>query len=415
MKYDGNDYSKYVNSGWATNLLSLGVLPVFDRAAGDRLYDAEGNEWYDFINHYGVTLFGHDYQPFKEHIIHTLEQQLPTGTPMGVTTFAPRLAAMMIDRLALHGEWNNWTLTTGAEAVEAALKIAVSVTGKSRLLARKGSFHGLSALTVSLSDTMIWRSGYEVLTLSDSIDFFESTDEACSMISSGRYASVILEPLQAFAGGRSIPANEILKIRKICDAHSTVLVIDEVFTGMGRCGHYSAMQSLGWSIQPDAIIFAKTLTGGLLPSSQLVIRSELFSEFNSRPGCAKILASTFSGYPLGQSMAIRVIEELDHTLFNEEQDKTSNNIKEKVKSFATCWPKIISEVNSMYHLHFISFFSSEHAAIAWHYLFTNRVLVSICSHRHDTIKIITSLKQTNESLNALFDVLNYVCEEAFCD
>ncbi|QUG77274.1 aminotransferase class III-fold pyridoxal phosphate-dependent enzyme [Erwinia sp. E602] len=405
------DYSHYVNQGWVDTLSALGTVPIFVKAQGDRLYDTEDNVWFDFIGHYGATLFGHSFEPLTKALKRALNAQLPAGAPLGITTLAPSLAKTLIERLQLRGNWNNWTLSTGAEAVEAALKIAVSSTGRRKILVRRRAFHGLTAFTLQLNDRTFWRKGYEVLTESVLVDFFDDVDEGNQLLASERYAALLVEPVQAIAGGRILNADEAERLRTGCTRYGSLFITDEIFTGIGRCGDYSAMQALGWRVEPDMILLSKTLTGGLIPSAQLVVRQVLFNAFTCRPGCSKLLSSTFSGNPLGQSVALEVLALLEPVLSDCEGNLPQAHFAAQLSELAKTHPSSLVNVLSLTNLHFLRFTTADLANEVWRYLYANKILTTICSHQPDTLKIICALSQTTESQDRLCEVIEYVCEE----
>ncbi|CDH01567.1 aminotransferase class III-fold pyridoxal phosphate-dependent enzyme [Xenorhabdus bovienii] len=407
-----SDYGNYVNRGWIETLNDLDISSIFQRAESDRLYDTEGNTWYDFISHYGATLFGHYYPPLCDALQSALSIQSPIGTPLGISERAPLLALNLFDKLALQGEWNNWTLTTGAEAVEGALKIAVTVTKRHRILARSQSFHGLSTLTLQLNDEASWYKGYETLVDNNRVDFFHDISEAVNLIATNDYAGVIIEPIQAIAGGRRVTAHEATMLRQACDNNDTLFIVDEIFTGMGRCGHYSAMQALDWFIQPDIILLSKTLTGGLLPSSQLVVRKDYFDIFTTRPGCARLIASTFSGNSLGHIVALESIVQLSQALDDDILRVRQHEFARSLNNLAYQYPELIQQVDSLGSLHFLHFISPEFAWDIWKYLHNNRILTLLCTHSPNTLKLICPINQATEAQLAICNAISYLCDEA---
>lgn len=405
------DYSHYVNQGWADTLDSLGASPIFVKAQGDRLYDTNDNVWFDFIGHYGTTLFGHGFEPLITALKRSLDGQIPAGAPLGITALTSQLAKTIIERLQLRGRWNNWTLSTGAEAVEAALKIAVFSTGRCKILARRAAFHGLTAFTLQLTDRTLWHQGYETLTESDVVDFFDDVEDGAQRLASEQYAALLVEPVQAIAGGRILSADEADTLRTDCTRYGTLFITDEVFSGMGRCGDYSTMQALGWRAEPDMVLLSKTLTGGLIPSAQLVVRQELFSEFTCRPGCSRLLSSTFSGNPLGQSVALEVLALLNPVLSDPEGRVPQANFTAQLTELAKAYPTFLVNILSLTNLHFLRFATADLAGKVWRYLHANRILTTICSHQPDTLKLICALGQTTESQDRLCEIIEYVCEE----
>lgn len=405
------DYSRYVNKGWISTLDALAESPVFIRAEDDALYDNLGNKWFDFIGHYGATLFGHNHRLLTDSLVSALGLQYPIGAPLGITDVPSKLAKTLINRLDLDGDWKNWTLTTGAEAVEAAIKLSLFSTGKRKILTRRNGFHGLSQLTLQLSDNAFWRSGFQLLIDTENVDYFDDIDEALLLLREENYSALIVEPIQAIGGGGAVSNEDALSLRHACSMSNTVFIVDEVFTGMGRCGHYSAMQSLGWSVAPDIVILSKTLTAGLLPSAQLLVRQKLFDDFTERPGCAKLLASTFAGNSLGQILALKVVSLLDEHFSSVGFDYKPEYISQKIIALSTNYPEQLKKVSSYAHTHFLTFQSKETALVVWQYLYANRVLALICSHQPDTLKLICSISQSNDSIELLFDVIRHVFEE----
>ncbi|WKZ93556.1 aminotransferase class III-fold pyridoxal phosphate-dependent enzyme [Chimaeribacter arupi] len=404
-------YSRYVNDDWLQTLAPLGEVPVFIRAGGDRLHDSQGDEWFDFIGHYGAMLFGHHHPALQQALIAALADELPIGAPLGITAHGATLAQQLVEKLALGDGWNNWTLTTGAEAVEGALKIALTVTGRQKILARTGAFHGLSSLTLALNNMPFWRQGYEALVPDDGVTFFDDPQDLPALLASGEYAAVIIEPLQAIAGGRRLDAAQAGAIRLACTNTGTLFIVDEIFTGLGRCGDYSAMQALGWAIRPDIILLAKTLTGGLMPSAQLLVKQPFFHAFTGRPGCAKLIASTFSGNNLGHQVALASLQLLTDTLETPGLMARHDHFSSRLQALAVRYPRLLQGVSSLGALHFLHFTTPDAAQLSWHYLHANKILTTLCAHQPATLKLIPSLFQSDEANDALYNVLDYVCEE----
>ncbi|MDD1829775.1 aminotransferase class III-fold pyridoxal phosphate-dependent enzyme [Photobacterium sp. ZSDE20] len=411
MKGIVDDYSSHVNKGWVNTLESIGSTPpVFEQAEGDLLVDLNGEEWFDFIGHYGAVIFGHNYPPIIDFTKQLLEKKPISMTPFGISSLPAELAKVIINRLGLTGSWNNWSLSTGAEAIESAVKLATFTNGRKKVLARTKGFHGLSKLTLQLNDSTFWYEAYDSIVEPGFVDFFSSTSEAIQLLGTKEYSAVIIEPIQAMAGGVVLDKDEAREIRNACNNTNTLMITDEVFTGMGRSGKYSAMQALEWEIEPDIIVLSKTLTGGIIPSSQLVVKQELFENFSCQPGYAKLLGSTFSGNNISQSIALKVIELIDDLYDSSDYGLEQSKFHLMLTELNSNFPNKIINVVSYSNLNFLKFDSPETAFFIWSELFSNKILTTVCSHQPDTIKLMPSFNQSERSKRLLYETISVSLE-----
>lgn len=285
------------------------------RAENATLWDADGKEYIDFAGGIAVLNTGHLHPKVKaavsaqlDNFTHTAYQIVPYE---GYVSLAER-----INRLApIDGLKKSAFFTTGVEAVENAVKIARSATGRSGVIAFSGSFHGRTMLGMALTGKVApyklsfgpmpgdiyhvpFPNGTQSITVADSLkalDLLFKVD-----IDPKRVAAIIIEPVQGEGGFNITPPELMTALRKICDEHGILLIADEVQTGFGRTGKLFAMEH--HSVQADLITMAKSLGGGF-PISGVVGRADVMDG-----PAAGGLGGTYAGNPLAVAAAHAVLD-----------------------------------------------------------------------------------------------------------
>lgn len=404
-------YQALVNPHWVAQLRQLGGAPIFLRAKGEFLYDNEDKRWLDFVGHYGTSILGHNNEAVQQRLVELIQKDLPTGAPLGICTGAALLAERLVERIELRGSWKLCTLTTGTEAVEGAVKAALLHTSRRKVLVRRGCFHGNSALTLHLSDQPAHQVDFEMLRPDLEVVYFEEIDQALALVSHEDIAALLIEPVQTMGGGRVCAADEADQLLWACREFGTVSIVDEVFSGLGRCGAYSAMQALGWRERPDVLLLAKALTGGMIPSAQLMLRTLLFDKLFARAGCQKILGSTFANNNLALNLASAVLDLLDEYLRPEDALAPLERFGGQLLACATRCPDVIEVVTILGACFFIRMRDTETCFNLWHSLFLNQACTTICPHDPAVLKLIVPLNVSQDSL----DEFLYVFSELILD
>ncbi|MDR7944798.1 4-aminobutyrate--2-oxoglutarate transaminase [Achromobacter sp. K91] len=285
------------------------------RAENATLWDANGKEYIDFAGGIAVLNTGHLHPKIKaavsaqlDNFTHTAYQIVPYE---GYVSLAER-----INRLApIDGLKKSAFFTTGVEAVENAIKIARSATGRSGVIAFSGSFHGRTMLGMALTGKVApyklsfgpmpgdiyhvpFPNATQSITVADSLKGLDLLFK-CD-IDPKRVAAIILEPVQGEGGFNITPPELMTALRKICDEHGILLIADEVQTGFGRTGKLFAMEH--HSIQADLITMAKSLGGGF-PISGVVGRADVMDA-----PAAGGLGGTYAGNPLAVAAAHAVLD-----------------------------------------------------------------------------------------------------------
>lgn len=293
----------------------VGVTAPFfaDRAEGAELWDVEGRRFIDFAGGIAVMNVGHGHPQVKaalqaqlERFTHTCYQVVPYE---GYVALAEKLNALTPGTHAKKTAF----FSTGAEAVENAVKIARAHTQRSGVIAFGGAFHGRSLFAVALTGKVQpYKAGFgpfppeiyhapfpcHCASLAEVKRAVQQLFKAD--IEPSRVAAIIFEPVQGEGGFNVIQPEAVRWLRELCDAHGILLVADEVQTGFGRTGTLFAMEQFG--VVPDILVSAKSLAAGL-PLSAVTGRADVMDA--PAPGG---LGGTYAGNPMAIAAAHAVIE-----------------------------------------------------------------------------------------------------------
>lgn len=301
-------YSHYVNPQWVKLLNVLGMNKHYVGSSGVELYTEEGEVYLDFLSGYGVYNVGHHHPKINE----ALREELLSGRPTMLQSHVPDLAAELACTLCARA---GGTLeraffgSTGSEGVETALKFSRRFTGRDSIAYAAGGFHGLTCGALSLMSNPWWKAGFGSLLPHTQAVPFGDIEAARALLNTKRYAAFILEPVQA-ESGVIVPSADYLKaVQQLCRDTKTLFVIDEVQTGVYRCGPFLASHHLG--IEPDMVILAKALSGGQVPVGAVLMRQDICDSVYSSIDRAFVHASTFSENALSMRAALSTLQTIE--------------------------------------------------------------------------------------------------------
>ncbi len=289
-KYDSiiEKDSKYVMQTYGRQPL------VLSEGKGAVVRDIYGKEYIDCVAGIAVNNVGHCH-PAVIRAIQAQAEKLLHVSNLYYTEIQAEFAEALV---SVTGMERVFFCNSGAEAVEAAMKLARMASGKSAFVAAEHSFHGRTIGALSVTHKSIYRDPFMPPVSSETTFVPYSNAEAVRQAISGNTAAVILEPVQG-EGGVNIPNPEYLKeVREICDETGTFLIFDEVQTGFGRTGTWFCKDQFG--VEPDIMSMAKAIGGGF-PMGAIAARDGLSFERGQH-------ASTFGGGPLACAAALASIE-----------------------------------------------------------------------------------------------------------
>ena len=285
------------------------------RAAGAYLWDDQGKKYLDFVGGIGVLNVGHNHP----RVVEAVRKQLDTFSHICFQVAAydqyTDLAAKLNNLVGGPEHYKSVFLTTGAEAVENAIKIARGYTNRPGVIAFRGGFHGRTLMGMTLTGmSQPYRQNFgpyapDIYHTPYPNDYRGITTEKAlvalqevfdTQIAADRVAAIIIEPVQGDGGFIAAPVEFMRALRKKTEELGIVLICDEIQTGFGRTGKMFGFEHAG--IQPDLVTVAKSLAGGL-PISGVVGRARIMDA--PQPGG---LGGTYGGNPLGCAAALEVIK-----------------------------------------------------------------------------------------------------------
>ncbi|RUY03829.1 4-aminobutyrate--2-oxoglutarate transaminase [Mesorhizobium sp. M2A.F.Ca.ET.040.01.1.1] len=335
-----------------TDAISRGVAVTTqvyaERAENAEIWDIEGRRYIDFAAGIAVVNTGHRHPKVIaavkdqiDHFTHTCHQVVPYENYV-------RLAERLND--AVPGNFKKKTIfvTTGAEAVENAIKIARNATGRQAVIAFSGGFHGRTFMGMALTGKVVpYKVGFGAMpadvfhapfpvalhgvSVADSLAALDKLFKAD--VDPNRVAAIIVEPVQGEGGFYEAPRDFMAALRKICDQHGILLVADEVQTGFARTGKMFAMDH--HDVAPDLTTMAKSLAGGF-PLSAVTGRAEIMDA----PGPGG-LGGTYGGSPIGVAAAHAVLDVIEEEKLCDRANALGARLKQRLESIREDVPEIV--------------------------------------------------------------------------
>lgn len=323
------------------------------RAHNAEIWDVEGRRYIDFCAGIAVVNTGHCHSRVVEAVRAQAERFTHTCFQVvayeSYVTLAERLCALAPGSSPKKALF----MSTGAEAVENAIKIARHATGRSAVIAFEGAFHGRTQLGMALTGKVApYKEGFGALgadiyhvpypspvhgiSVADTLRAIERLFRY--QVQATRVAALIVEPVQGEGGYLPAPEGFLAALRQVCDQHGIVLVADEIQTGMGRTGKLFAMEHSG--VEPDLITLAKGLGGGT-PISAVVGKAEIVDAVP--PGG---LGSTYAGSPLACEAALAVLDVLESEQLCARSLVLGEQLRTRLRALAKRYP-VIADVRGL--------------------------------------------------------------------
>ncbi|KEP68953.1 4-aminobutyrate aminotransferase [Thioclava dalianensis] len=319
-----------------------------ERASGSEVWDVEGRRYIDFAAGIAVVNTGHCHprvmaavQAQTAAFTHTCHQVLPYENYV-------RLAERLNQKVPGDFEKKTVFVTTGAEAVENAIKIARAATGRSAVIAFGGAFHGRTFMGMSLTGKVapykqnfgammpdIYHAPFPVAlhgtTSDDAMRGLQALFK--SDLDPNRVAAIIIEPVQGEGGFYPAPREFMKALRALCDTHGILLIADEIQTGFARTGHLLAME--GYDVTADLTTMAKGLAGGL-PLAAVTGRAEIMEAV--QPGG---LGGTYGGNPLGIAAAHAVLDVIEEEQLCARANMLGSRLKQRLEEIRSRVPEMV--------------------------------------------------------------------------
>jgi len=404
-------HAQTINPQFVRLLRTIGFDRRWARAEGAYLWDSDGNRYLDVLGGFGMFNVGRNNPRVREALIEALELDRPGSVQLGVDPL-PALLAEELLRLAPARVERVLFTSSGAESVEAAIKLGRAATGRPRVLSLEHGFHGLTLGALSATSASEFTSrfgpllpGFEKVPLDD-LSALEAK------LRSEDVALFIVEPVQG--KGVNIPAPGYLEgAQQLCRRYGTLFCVDEVQTGFGRTGRMFAFEH--WGLEPDLVTVAKSLSGGYVPVGALLMSREVYDGvFDSLPNAVSH-GSTFAPNDLAMVAGLASLRELREQGLVERSARLGELLLERTRGFADRF-EVVRDVRGLGLMWAIEFQEPPGGSRTWKLLeriqpglFSqlvvvplfrdHRILSQVAGHGLNVLKAIPPLVVTEEDLD----------------
>ncbi len=320
-------------------LAQCGLGVQFVRGSGHFLYDADGRSYLDFLSQYGVASLGHNHP----ELVEALTDWARSGQPQMIQPFTgvatEQLAEML--RQITPGDLGCTVFTnSGAEAAEAAIKLARARTGRPTILSTIGGFHGKTLGALSATGNPVYQALFNAPAPGfDYIPYGDLDALAEKLHADGDHiAAFMVEPVQGEGGMVSAPDGYLAKAADLCRSAGVLTVFDEVQTGLGRTGALFAAEAAG--VSPDIMLLGKALGGALMPIAACICTPKAWDH-----GFGMLHSSTFAGNQLACAVGSQVIDILlrDDQQIVSHVAKIGDYLLGRLRELAARYPQVIKE------------------------------------------------------------------------
>jgi ornithine--oxo-acid transaminase len=266
--------ARHLDSSLVDVLGIIGFDKEYVSAQGSYLFDVDGRAYLDFHTGEGFASLGHNHPDVREALYATLSADLIDGVQIHYSPLAGMLAEALAERLP-PGLDAVFFASTGAEAVDSAMKFARAATRRPRLISCDNSFHGVTLGPLSLVGDDFFKEGFGPLVPGCERVPFGDLARLEAELRAKDVAAFIVEPIQ----GRMVTpptADYLQSAQALCRRYGTLFVVDEIQTGLGRTGKWFALEH--WGLEPDFVLVGKALSGGYMPVAAMVTRREIYDK-----------------------------------------------------------------------------------------------------------------------------------------
>ncbi len=402
-------HSRHLNEQMVRVLKTIGFDKSYRRGSGQYLYDREGLQYLDLLSGWGVFAIGRNHPTVRDALKSALDAELPNLVQMDV---AP-LAGILAERLLRQTPWLDkaFFANSGTETVEAALKFARAATGRDGIVHCEHAFHGLTYGSLSVNGEAIFRKGFGA-TLPGCVQVpFNDLGALEQALASREVAAFIVEPIQGH--GVAVAGDDYLVgALALCRKYGTLLIADEIQTGLGRTGRFLASEHFG--AEADMVLISKALSGGQVPVGALLTRKWIFDKVFDRMDRAVVHGSTFSKNELAMAAALATLEVIASEALVENAARRGERLMAAFREMAQRY-ELIKDVRGKGLMIGIEFGAPRSLKLkaSWNLLETansglfcqlivipllkeHRILTQVSGHGSHTIKLLPPLIITDE-------------------
>jgi ornithine--oxo-acid transaminase len=417
-------YGKTINPQFVRVLRTIGFDRRWVRAEGAHLEDEDGRRFLDMLGGFGMFNTGRNNSRIRDALVEALELDTPGSVQLGVSAL-PGLLAKELLRRAPAGLGRVLFTSSGAEAVEAAIKLGRAATGRSRVVSAEHGFHGLTLGALSANGCPEFTDRFEPLLPGFVRVPFNDLDALDAELAREDVALVLLEPIQG--KGVVLPESGYLEgVQQLCRRYGTLFALDEVQTGLGRTGRFLAAEH--WGLEPDVLTIAKSLSGGYVPVGACLLRREVHESVFDSLEHSFSHGSTFAPNDLGMAAGLATLRELDEQRLSERSARLGELLLELTRPLVERY-EVVREVRGLGLMWAIEFGEPESRQRSWRMLeraqpglfaqlvvvplFSDHAILSqVAGHRLNVVKALPPLVVTEADLERFAAALDAVLARA---
>src|SRR3979411_1867778 len=320
-------HHRHINRTLVAAQRVIGFDKVYARAEGAYLYDMDNDAYLDFLSGYRLFNIGSNHPVVNQAIRDVLDLDLPNMVQMDCSLLSGLLAEALTKRTPPHLN-AVFFCNSGTEAMEGALKFARAATGRKRAVSLASAFHGLSLGSLSLMGCESFTEGFgqlvEGFDARVALDDIEALDR---QLRPRDVAAFVIETVQG-KGCQTSKTDFFVRAQELGRKYGTLLISDEVQTGLGRTGKMFGFQH--WNLEPDIITLAKTLSGGYVPCGAIVTRRDVYQKTFSRMDRCVVHSTTFGRNNLAMACGLASLDVIDEEKLVENSARMGALLAEKV-------------------------------------------------------------------------------------
>ncbi|HEX8914237.1 MAG TPA: aspartate aminotransferase family protein [Humisphaera sp.] len=420
-------HAKHVNPAFVKMLKAIGFDKEYVRGEGPYLWDAEGNKYLDLLTGWGVFALGRNHPKVKAILRQLLDEDHPNLVRMDCST----LSGLVAEKLTGHagGDLSRvFFCNSGTESIEGAIKFARCYTNRRDIVFCDHAFHGLTTGALSVNGADFFRERFGDLLPGTSKVPFNDLAALEQALSGKRAAAFILEPVQ----GKScevVADGYLAEARRLCNKYGTLLVIDEVQSGLGRTGKWFCFQH--WpDVDPDIVCTAKALSGGFVPVGAIITRPKIMDcVFSGMERCV-VHSNTFGQNDLAMASALASLHVIEEDKLVENAAAMGDYVMGRLKAMAPTCP-FVSDVRGkglMFALDFARPKEGLKLKLAWDALHKlnfgvfgqmiiipllqkHRILAQVAGYHTEVIKFLPPITVTKADVDWFCDALQVVLDD----
>jgi ornithine--oxo-acid transaminase len=411
-------HAQTINPQFVKLLRTIGFDRRWARAEGAYLWDADGNRYLDMLGGFGMFNVGRNNPRVREALVEALGLERPGSVQLGVDSLPALLAEELLRRAPSSVERALFT-SSGAESVEAAIKLGRAATGRPRVVSAEHGFHGLTLGALSANESREFTARFGPLLPGFAHVPWNDLEALEQELAREDVALFLVEPVQG--KGVNLPADDFLEgAQQLCRRYGTLFCVDEVQTGLGRTGRLFALEH--WELEPDLITVAKSLSGGYVPVGALLMSAEVYDGvFDSLPNAVSH-GSTFAPNDLAMVAGLATLRELDEQRLVERSARLGDLLLERTRPLVQRSP-VVRDVRGLGLMWAIEFEEPEGGSGTWKLLeriqpalFSqlvvvplfrdHRILSQVAGHGLNVLKGLPPLVVTEEDLDRFVAALD---------